>query len=149
MVSPARVGGGLHLAARSRRDIDIDSESPRYLLVSANYTFESEPRARELGIDTHSLTRPRSGRDHRMLQLATMVRIPGDDWRIRQDELNRVLDAVVQEARTRSISLPADGAYLSLRISFIAEEGEQMGFALASDFLRSWADLGGDLYLDN
>lgn len=84
-----------------------------------------------------------------MLQLATTVRIPGEDWRIRQDELNRVLEAVVQEARTRSISLPADGAYLSLRISFIAEEGEQMGFALASDFLRSWADLGGDLYLDN
>lgn len=149
MVPPARVGGRLHLAARSRRDIDIDSESPRYLVVSANYTFESESRARELGIDTHSLTRPRSGRDHQMLQLATTARIPGEDWRIRQDELNRVLEAVVQEARTRSISLPADGAYLSLRISFIAEEGEQMGFALASDFLRSWADLGGDLYLDN
>lgn len=149
MVPPARVGGRLHLAARSRMDIDIDSESPRYLLVSANYTFESESRARQFGIDTHALTRPRSGRDHCMLELATTVRIPGEGWRIRQDELNRVLEAVVQEARTRSISLPADGAYLSLRISFIAEEGEQMGFALASDFLRSWADLGGDLYLDN
>ncbi|WP_448809995.1 hypothetical protein [Agromyces bauzanensis] len=83
-----------------------------------------------------------------MLELATTVRIPGDDWRIRQDELNRVLESVIQDARERSISLPADGTNLSLRISFIADEGEQMGFALASDFLRSWADLGGDLYID-
>jgi hypothetical protein len=137
------------MAARSRRDTDIDSESPRYLLVSANYTFETESRAKELGFDTRWLTRSRSGGDHRLLELATTVRIPGEDWRIRQDELNRVLESVVQEARTRSISLPADGAYLSLRISFVADEGEQMGFTLASDFLRSWADLGGDLHLDS
>lgn len=78
-----------------------------------------------------------------------MVRIPGDDWRKRQSELDRVLEGVVQGARALSISLPANGASLSLRISFIAEEHEQLGYALASDFLASWAELGGDLYIDS
>ncbi|MBT2497651.1 hypothetical protein J7E25_00915 [Agromyces sp. ISL-38] len=95
------------------------------------------------------LTRPRSGRDHRFVDLATMIRIPGEDWRKRQSELNRVLESVVQDAKAQSISLPADGAGLSLRISFITEEHEQLGYALTSDFLSSWSELGGDLLIDS
>lgn len=95
------------------------------------------------------LTQPRSGRDDRFVVLVETIRIPGEDWRKRQSELNRVLAGVVQGARELSISLPADGASLSLRISFIAEEHEQLGYALASDFLSSWAELGGDLYIDS
>ena len=95
------------------------------------------------------LIQPRSGRDHRFVDLVTMVRIPGEDWRKRQSELNRVLEGVVQGARALSISLPATGASLSMRISFIAEEHEQLGYALASGFLSSWAELGGDLYIDS
>lgn len=78
-----------------------------------------------------------------------MVRIPGDDWRKRQSELDRVLEGVVQAARPLLISLPTNGVSLSLRISFIAEEHEQLGYALASDFLAAWGEFGGDLYIDS
>ena len=117
------------------------------LLVSANYTFESEDRARELGV-TGGLVSPRSGRGHRMLDLANMIRVPGEDRRVRQRELDRVLEIIVQAARDQSITLPTAGAYLSLRISF-SDDGEQLGFALASEFLGAWSTLGGDLMIDN
>lgn len=127
----------------------IEKDDSKYLLVSAHYAFESEARARALGVDLDTLTQPRSGRNDRFLDLVKMVRIPGDDWRKRQSELDRVLEGVVQAARPLSISLPTNGVSLSLRISFIAEEHQQLGYALASDFLAAWGELGGDLYIDN
>jgi hypothetical protein len=129
--------------------LNIEEDDSKYLLLSAHYAFESESRARALGVDVDTLIQPRSGRDDRFVDLVKMVRIPGDDWRKRQSELDRVLEGVVQGARALSISLPANGASLSLRISFIAEEHEQLGYALASDFLSSWAELGGDIYIDS
>lgn len=138
--------------ARRTRDpggsLDIENDSG-YLLVSAHYAFESEARARALGVDVDTLTRPRSGREVRFVNLVDAASIPGDDWRKRQSELDRLLEGVVRRARALSISLPADGASLSLRIGFITEEPRQLGYALASDFLASWAELGGDLYIDS
>jgi hypothetical protein len=127
----------------------IETRDSPYLLLSANYAFESEARAEALGIHADALTQPRGGQGHRHLGLQKSLRIPGEDWRKRQSELNRVLNELVQSAKAHSISLPAEGINLSLRISFITEDDEQLGFALASDFLRAWAELGGHVYIDN
>jgi hypothetical protein len=137
------------LRMKDPKESGIYNDDAKYLLVSCHYVFESEARARELGVDVDMLTRPRSGRDDRFVDLVKLIRIPGEDWRRRQEELDRVLEGVVQGARALSIALPADGASLSLRISFVAEEHEQLGYRLASSFLSSWGDLGGDLHVDS
>ncbi|WP_143231437.1 hypothetical protein [Agromyces cerinus] len=97
---------------------------------------------------TGRLDRPRSGHTHRILHLADAIRVPGEDWRVRQHEHDRLLESVAHAAKDQSIALPTEGVDLAVRISF-SDDGEQLGFALATAFLREWAYLGGVLFIDN
>jgi hypothetical protein len=50
----------------------------------------------------------------------------------------------------RSLQLPtAGGIELVLRISFISDSGEQLGYALTSQFIHEWAALGGAIHIDS
>ena len=109
---------------------------PGYLLVSASYVFAGVERARELGFDT---------RAHHLVEMA---RIPGEEWRDRQRRLDQVLGDAIRAAV--AFQLPtAGGIELVLRISFISDSGEQLGYALTSEFIHEWAALGGAIHIDN
>lgn len=109
---------------------------PGYLLVSASYVFASVERARELGFDT---------RAHHLVEMA---RVPGKDWRDRQRRLDQVLGDAIRASV--ALQLPAAGGIeLVLRISFISDSGEQLGYALTSEFIHEWAALGGAIHIDS
>lgn len=108
-----------------------------HLLVSASYVFASAERARELGFDA---------RAHHLVELA---RIPGQDWRERQRRLDDVLCEAVRAALDLQLPVGDDGIELVLRISFISDGGEQLGYALTSEFLHEWTALGGAIHIDN
>lgn len=110
---------------------------PGYLLVSASYIFASAERALELGFDDQAR------------HLVDLARIPGEDWRDRQRRLDQVLGDAVRAAVGLQMPAGDDGIELVLRISFISNGGEQLGYALTSEFLRAWAALGGAIHIDN
>ncbi len=110
---------------------------PGHLLVSASYFFETVERARELGFDA------------RAHHLVDQARIPGADWRERQHRLDQVLGDAVQAATAQQPPRGDDGIELVLRISFISDGTEQLGYALTSEFLHAWAALGGAIHIDS
>ncbi|GAA2458594.1 hypothetical protein [Agromyces soli] len=110
---------------------------PGSLLVSASYVFASLERAREAGYDA------------RVHHLVDLERVPGEDWRERQRRLDEVLGDAARAAVGLQLPAGGDGIELVLRISFISEGSEQLGYALTSEFLREWSALGGAIHIDN
>ncbi|MCD1573267.1 hypothetical protein [Agromyces mediolanus] len=110
---------------------------PGYPLVSASYVFASVERARELGFDT---------RAHHLVEMA---RIPGEDWCERQRRLDEALWEAVRAALDLQLPVGDDGIELVLRIGVISDGGEQLGYALTSEFIHEWAALGGAIHIDS